>query len=83
MNIINDFWVESDEALFNQKTISEVLKISEAKLERDRWLGNGIPFLKLGRSVRYRKGDVTKWLQKHAPTVTSTTQHKTEIKLHD
>ena len=78
-NNISDFWSASKEALFNQKTIANVLQVSEAKLERDRWQGGGIPYLKLGKTVRYRKRDVVGWLQKYAPTVSSTSQYKPEV----
>lgn len=70
-NDISDFWDASDEALFSQKTIASVLQVSEAKLERDRWRGCGIPFLKLGKIVRYSKKDVLNWLQKFAPVIST------------
>lgn len=78
-NNSNLFWEACDEALFSQKPIADVLQLSEATLERNRWIGAGIPFLKIGKSVRYRKKDVLAWLQKHAPTVSSTSQYKQEV----
>ena len=71
---INVFWEALDEALFTQKSIAEVLQISEAKLERDRWLGDGIPYLKLGKTVRYRKKNVLAWLEQHGNPLLSTSQ---------
>lgn len=32
-------------------------------LERDRWAGQGIPYLKLGRRVVYRAQDVIDWVE--------------------
>lgn len=73
---LTNFWEASDEALFDQKLIANALQFSEAKLERDRWKGEGIPFLKLGKSVRYRKRDVLQWLNKQAFPATSTSQYQ-------
>ncbi len=46
------------DALTDQQQVAAYLGCSTAKLERDRWTGVGIPFLKVGRLVRYRKADV-------------------------
>lgn len=54
-----------DTALFNQTTIAAVRDCSTATMERDRWAGGGIPFIKIGRAVKYRKADVITWLAKH------------------
>lgn len=32
-------------------------------LERNRWAGGGVPYLKIGRKVLYRKSDVVNFLQ--------------------
>ena len=40
--------------LVGQKEASEYLGLSEATLERDRWRGGDIPFVRVGpRSIRY------------------------------
>jgi excisionase family DNA binding protein len=62
-----------DEALFDQKTVAALRGCSEATLERDRWAGGGIPFVRIGRSVRYRKRDVLTWLEQH-PALSSTSE---------
>jgi hypothetical protein len=51
-------------ALFNQITIAFVRDCSLATMERDRWAGGGIPFIKVNRAVKYRKADVVAWLDK-------------------
>jgi hypothetical protein len=51
--------------LFSQDTIAAILHCSLATIERDRWVGAGIPFVKIGRMVRYRKKDIRDWLEKH------------------
>jgi hypothetical protein len=74
--VLNIFWSAPSMALFDQKIVALVLQKSTASLERDRFVGSGIPFKKMGRLVRYAKQDVLDWLQKSAPTVVSTTQHQ-------
>lgn len=37
---------------------AKILGVSVHKLRRDRWAGGGIPFVKLGGSVRYRRMDI-------------------------
>mgnify|MGYP003999647175 FL=1 len=40
--------------LVGQKEASEYLGLSEATLERDRWRGGNIPYIRVGpRSIRY------------------------------
>lgn len=52
-------------SLFNQTTIAHVRDCSTATMERDRWAGGGIPFIKIGRAVKYRKTDVLAWLEQY------------------
>ncbi|MDD2760032.1 MAG: hypothetical protein PHH11_07035 [Methylomonas sp.] len=65
IELLSDFEKAPDTALFSQKTIAAVRDCSTATLERDRWAGTGIPFVKFGHSVKYRKSDVMNWLNKH------------------
>lgn len=45
--------------LLNTKQAANYLHVSEAFLNRDRWVGATIPFIKIGsRAVRYRKSDL-------------------------
>lgn len=62
-----EFFDAPDSALFNQAVIAHIRDCSKATLERDRWAGGGIPYLKIGRAVKYRKSDVMAWLDKHQP----------------
>jgi hypothetical protein len=68
-----EFYAAPDSALFNQEKIAHVRDCSTATMERDRWAGNGIPFVKIGRAVRYRKSDVLAWLAK-CQTLNSTSE---------
>jgi hypothetical protein len=71
--LINEYESAPDSALFSQHTIAAVRQCSVATVEHDRWAGRGVPFMKLGRLVRYRKADIRAWLESHR-VVQSTTQ---------
>lgn len=60
------------DALADTAQTAAYLNCSEALLERRRWDGTGIPYLKIGRAVRYRKADVFDFLV--GKTRTSTTE---------
>ena len=62
VELITEFYASPMETLFDQKTPCALLSCSQALLERQRWIGNGIPFLKIGRTVRYCKSDILKYL---------------------
>jgi hypothetical protein len=62
-----EFYNAPDTALFNQITVAHVRDCSTATLERDRWAGGGIKFIKIGRAVKYRKADVLNWLEQYQP----------------
>jgi hypothetical protein len=49
--------------LLNQKEVASIIRKSEAWLERQRWLGEGIPYRKIGRSVRYQEDDILSFLE--------------------
>ena len=44
--------------LVNSQQAADILCVSKAWLERDRWAGPTIPFHKVGRSVRYWVSDL-------------------------
>lgn len=51
--------------LLNTKQAAALLGVSAAFLERDRWAGARIPFIRLGtRSVRYRPEDLEEYIQR-------------------
>lgn len=62
-----EFYSAPETALFNQIIIAHVRDCSTATLERDRWAGGGIPFIKISRAVKYRKADVLAWLEQFQP----------------
>lgn len=51
--------------LLNQKQVAEMIGFSESWLERMRWAGGGIPYVKIGRTVRYSESDVNTWVESY------------------
>ena len=49
--------------LLNQKEVASIIRKSEAWLERQRWLGEGIPYRKIGRNVLYQEDDILSFLE--------------------
>jgi len=59
-------------SLFNTKAAANYLGVSKAFLERDRWAGARIPFVKVGsRTVRYRLSDLNAYIEKQVRLSTS------------
>lgn len=54
--------------MLNEKRVSEIVGMSVAWLRKQRYSGQGIPSMKVGRSVRYRKDDVDAWINMLAET---------------
>ncbi len=58
--------------LLNTKEAARLLGVSAAFLERDRWAGARIPFIRIGsRAVRYRIEDLHAYIAGHARYSTS------------
>lgn len=57
--------------LLTEKEAAALLNCSIHKLQRDRRIGSPIPFLKIGRSVKYRLSDIEAYLEKQRFTSTS------------
>ncbi|WP_417532237.1 helix-turn-helix transcriptional regulator [Marinobacter lipolyticus] len=50
--------------LLNTKEAAQLLGVSKAFLERDRWAGARVPFIKVGsRAVRYRLSDLEGYIE--------------------
>jgi len=62
IDLISEFYAAPEEALFNQMVLCAVLDCSKQLLERNRWAGGGVPFIKIGNAVRYRKSDILKYI---------------------
>jgi len=58
--------------LLNTTEAARILGVSKAFLERDRWAGARIPFIKIGdRAVRYRQKDLDAYIEQGIRTSTS------------
>jgi hypothetical protein len=58
-------------------TKDAALGVSEAFLERDRWAGAKVPFIKIGsRAVRYRLQDLERYIESCVRKSTSDTGRK-------
>ena len=44
--------------LLTEKQVAQYLQVSEKKLQKDRYRGEGIPYVKIGHLVRYREIDI-------------------------
>ena len=52
------------ENLLTSKEAAPILGVSVAFLERDRWAGARVPFIKIGsRAVRYRLSDLNTYIE--------------------
>lgn len=51
--------------LLTQSQVAEWTGMSSAWFEQSRFKGTGIPYIKIGRSVRYRTSDVQRWIDEH------------------
>ena len=60
------------DALITTKQAAALLGVSVAFLERDRWAGAKIPFVKVGgRAVRYRRADLDAFIASRTRRSTS------------
>lgn len=50
---------------FTEIKVAEITGLSLSKLRQDRMKGKGIPYCKLGRSVRYDAQDVQTFMDQH------------------
>ena len=57
--------------LLTEEQLAQKLNISKRTIQSDRQRGGGIPFIKIGRSVRYDENDVMRYLENRKRTSTS------------
>lgn len=58
--------------LLNTQQAATYLSVSKAFLERDRWAGARVPFIKIGtRSIRYRAADLDAYIESRIKHSTS------------
>lgn len=63
-----DMTADAPEKLLTTDEVATWLCIRRCTLEKARStrIGDFPPFIKVGRSIRYRRGDVEQWLDRHA-----------------
>ena len=54
-----------DVVYIDEKKVSQMTDIKLPTLRNDRHRGRGIPYVKLGRSVRYRLDEVIEYMEAH------------------
>lgn len=61
-----------NEKLITTKEAAQILGVSKAFLERDRWAGARIPYIQVGsRGVRYRISDLDSYIESRVRLSTS------------
>jgi excisionase family DNA binding protein len=64
----------SQEAYFRPREAAEYLRSSESTLAKKRLNdGDGPPFVRIGRAIRYRRSDLDAWMSASIRTSTSET----------
>lgn len=59
------------DTLLTSREAADILRLSERTMERHRTVGSGPRFVRLGRTVRYRRRDLIDHLDRHAHRSTS------------
>jgi phage terminase Nu1 subunit (DNA packaging protein) len=57
--------------LINENKTTEILDISIHKLQKDRRVGSPIPFIRIGRSIKYDLADVMSYIERQKFSSTS------------
>ncbi len=70
-DLAHEFAALPKDGLATTAQTAAFLNCSESKLERDRWAGGGVPFIKLNRAIRYQKSVVLAYLDQASRVSTS------------
>jgi predicted DNA-binding transcriptional regulator AlpA len=65
--------IKQGDRLLSSIEVAEIIGKSTAWLARKRWEGDGIPYRKIGRHVRYQESVVMEWLNSQ-PQLSSTSE---------
>ena len=57
--------------LLTPKEAAQLLKVSESWLAKARMRGDGPPFIKIGRAIRYSEGGLLQWMKSRTRMSTS------------
>lgn len=58
--------------ILTQSQAADYLGVSGKKLERDRWCERRIPYVKMGRHVRYSAADLLEYVESNVVAASST-----------
>jgi excisionase family DNA binding protein len=61
------------DVLFSDHEVANITGRSRSTLQKDRLVGGGIPFVRFGRMIRYRRSDVEQYLSA-LPSYASTSE---------
>lgn len=48
--------------LMTTAEVAEFIQASKESLNQDRYLGRGLPYIRIGRKIRYRREEIVKYL---------------------
>lgn len=71
LELLAEFDAAPSSALFPQAYIAALRGCSEANIACDRGSGRGVPFLRIGNRILYRKSDYVAWEERHQPVRTT------------
>lgn len=63
--------MEKQSTLLDERQLAELLNVPVRTLQAQRQRGTGIPFVKIGRLVRYEASNVSEYLKGHLRASTS------------
>ena len=52
------------EEMLKEREVNRDYRLSLSKLTNDRWLGKGLPYYRVGRSIYYRRSEIEAHLAK-------------------
>lgn len=62
LSLLADYWLSPDEALFREDVVAARMDVKVTTIQSHRWEKIGVPFVKMGKLVRYRKGDIEAYI---------------------
>jgi hypothetical protein len=57
--------MEQDDRWVSEKELAPLIGRGMSTIRKDRMFGRGVPFVKIGGSIRYRLSDVVKFMEAH------------------
>ena len=83
LELLREFDAAPIDTLFPQIYVAARRNCSPANIERERGLGKGAPFIKIGGRIFYRKSDYLAWEERHQPVRTTSEARAQAIRLRE